>query len=389
MKKRLSILLSVLLMTGCANGAYAPNGSDVSGSSDSSVNSPNPDNPDNSLASYNSGGTEKGTESSDISDGYSAFNGIALSEKDADDYSTINNKTNTPQLFCCGGETIYFSNPDDGFTLYSYDGKTAARLTDTAVCSLNYYDGSVYFLQPENAGPLDTWLMPARGCPYRYDIESAAVTKLSDTPVSNLRADGNGIFCTRTDENGETAVYGLDPRSGEPEYAYRGFGVQNIGGYVLTNRLNGNDGLDTLFVKGDEEIAVLSGAVPLYDCIHKGIYYYRDGNDGWTLHSVDLGGGKTAELERCADYTVLGDRLFLIKKGMLYLSAAGGALPVLVGALTTGDPSAPTDYGYYFEQLYTRGDELYAIVSYGRDRCSFARVNMSADAEAADVTLIG
>lgn len=60
----------------------------------------------------------------------------------------------------------------------------------------------------------------------------------------------------------------------------------------------------------------MSGKVPFYACIHKGIFYYRDAANGsWSFNSIDLASGRTEELEKCNDYTVLGDRLFLIKKG--------------------------------------------------------------------------
>lgn len=362
-KKTLSILLSVLfVLNGCAN---------------------DPDNSDSS---------EKRSETSEVSKSGEnpEFKGIPLSEKDINEYSTINNKAMTPQLFCGDGDTIYFSNPNDGFTLYSYNGKDAKRLTDIASCCLNYDDGGVYFLLPESTGPLDTWSLSVVGSPYRYDIDSTVATKLSDTAMSNLRVDDSGIFYTKTEDNGESSVYSFDPQSGESEYAYRGFGVQNIGGYTLTNEINGSDSLDTLFVKDGERIRVMSGKMPFYACIHKGIFYYRDAANGsWSFNSIDLASGRTAELEKCNDYTVLGDRLFLIKKGKLYLSEEDGAKPVLVGALTTGNTSAPTEYGYYFEYLYACGGELYAVVSYDRDRCSFAKVELSADADTASVTLIG
>lgn len=185
-KKTLSILLSVLFMlNGCAN---------------------DPDNSDSS---------EKRSETSEVSKSGEnpEFKGIPLSEKDINEYSTINNKAMTPQLFCGDGDMIYFSNPNDEFTLYSYNGKDTKRLTDIASCCLNYDDGGVYFLLPESTGALDTWSLPVVGSPYRYDIDSAAATKLSDTAMSNLRVDDSGIFYTKTEDNGESSVYSFDPKA--------------------------------------------------------------------------------------------------------------------------------------------------------------------------------
>lgn len=358
----ITLLSVLLLMTGCANSA-----------SDSGVSS-----------SENSSQVH-------ITNEYSSFTGVTLSEKDINEYSTLNNKPHTPQLFCSNGDIIYFSNPDDGLALYSYDGKEAKRLSDIAAFSLNYYNGSVYFLFPGNIGALDTWILPetARsGSLYRYDIESGTVTNLSDTLMNNLFVDENGIFYTNIEESGVTAVYRFDPQSGESERLYRGFGVQHIGDYVLSNEENNDDGLDILLVNGEEKVRILSNVVPFYDCIHKGIYYYRDNNTGLSFHSLDLVSGELKDLESGSDYTIFGDKILLIKNGKLHFSAEGGAEPLAVEPLMAGDPSMPIYYNPYFEYLYTANGKVYAVVWYDRDCYSFARVDISPDAETASVTLI-
>lgn len=368
MKKRciITLLSVVLLMTGCTN---------VSGNSGETYSESDND----SSQTY-------------ISDEYPPFTGVTLSEKDINEYSTLNNKPHTPQLFCSDGDIIYFSNPDDELALYSYDGKEAKRLSDIAAFSLNYYNDSVYFLFPGNIGELDAWILPTTtrsGSLYRYDIESAAVTKITDTPMSDLFVDDKGIFYTHKEESGVTAVYRLDPQSGESERLYRGFGVQHIGDYVLSNEENNDDGLDILLVNGEKKVRILSNVVPFYDCIHKGIYYYRDNNTGLSFHSLDLVSGELKESEGGSDYTIFDEKILLIKKGKLYLSVGDDAEPILVEPLMTGDPSMPTYYDFYFEYLYTANGKIYAAAMYDRDRYAFARVDISPDAQTASVTLIG
>ena len=64
-------------------------------------------------------------------DTYPPFTGIELSEK-ALSLSTANNKTNILGILCGSDDSdmIYFSNPDDNWRLYSYDGENAVRITD-------------------------------------------------------------------------------------------------------------------------------------------------------------------------------------------------------------------------------------------------------------------
>lgn len=365
MKKSFIILLSALLLTtGCTNS--------TGGESSSETDNDNPQ--------------------TVISDAYPQFTGIPLSEQVINEYSTLNNKQGMPQIFCNNGDMIYFANPADGLMLYSYDGKETKRLTDIAAFSLNYYNNSVYFLSPEYAGKLSTWLLPMNprsGTLYRYDIESGAVAKLGDTLMDDLRVDENGIFCSMTEEDGITYIYRVDPQSGECERAYRGFGIQHIGGYELTEEeRSDNDGLDILLVNDSEKVRILTYVVPFYDCVHKGIYYYRDNNTGLSFHSLNLANGDLKDLDDCSDYTVFEDKLFLIRKSKLYLSDGNDVKKVSVEPYTLGNPSTLNVYEYNIDYLYTANGKMYAVVSHKADEYSFAQLNFSPDALSASVTVI-
>lgn len=371
MKKRCIItLLSVLLlMTGCAS------------SSDTSEDS--------------SSGTDGEISQTYISE-YPAFSGLPLSEKVINEYSTLNNKSRMPQIFCNNGDTVYFANPDDELYLYSYDGKEAKRLSETAAFSLNYYGNSIYFLSPEDYDDPEIWFLTMQertGIPYRYDIESGTVTKLGDTLMNDLRVDENGIFGSITEDNGATYVYRVDPQSGECERAYRGFGIQHIGDYeLMVEDSNENDGLDILLVNGEEKVRILTYVVPFYDCIHQGIYYYRDNNTGLSFHSLNLVSGEAKEMPKCSDYTVFDGKLLMIIKDKLYLYTGEDTEQITVGQHIEGDPSAPIYRDYNIECLYTANDKLYAVVSHIMGRTeyySLARLNISSDAKSAGVELIG
>lgn len=253
---------------------------------------------------------------------------------------------------------------------------------------MNYYGNSIYFLSPDYTRELDAWLLPTEhrsGAPYRYDIENGAVTRLCDTLMDDLRVDENGIFCTITDEKGTSYVCRVDPQGGECERLHKGFGIQHIGGYELTVEDSGeNDGLDILLVNGEEKVRLMTFAVPFYDCIHKGIYYYRDNNSGLSFHSLSLVNGEARELEKCTDYTVFNDKLFIIKGDKLHLFTENEAEQVSVEPHAVGD----LKYEYNIHYLYTDNDKLYAVVSYRAGEYWFAQLNISSDARSASVMLI-
>lgn len=364
MKKRFITLLSaLLLLTGCTNSA---DGSSSVTDSESSQNC--------------------------ITE-YPEFTGLSLSEKAVNEYSTLNNKSRMPQIFCNNGDTVYFANPEDGLFLYSYDGNEAKCFSETAAFSLNYYDNSVYFLSPEYMEELAVWFLPMEsriGTPYRYDIESGTVTKLGDTLMSDLCVDENGIFGSITEDNGAAYIYRVDPQSGECERAYRGFGIHHIDGYeLMVEDSSENDGLDILLV-GDEKVRILTYVVPFYDCIHQGIYYYRDNNTGLSFHSLNFVSGEAKEMPKCSDYTVFDGKLLMIIKNKLYLYTGNDTERISVEPHKEGDSSALIDYNINY--LYTANDKLYAVVSYSVGRTEYyflARLNISFDEKYASAELIG
>lgn len=293
------------------------------------------------------------------------FVGVELSEESVSEFSSLNNKSGTMQFFCCSGDTVYFSSPADGLRLYSYDGENTKRLSDMQAFSLNYYDGSVYFLSSEASINFEDHT-DIYGVPYRYDTKSGAVSQLGDTPMSNLRVDEKGVGYTLLEENGETVVYRFDPQSGESERLYRGFSVQHFGEYSLINEVKeSGDGLNYFLESDREKIWILSDAITVFDCIENGVYYYRDYNDEYRLYSIDLQSGEKQLLygdSGFEDYTVFKRELYLTIQGRLYRMDQKDGLLLFesnAGITENGDY-----YGYGIDTLYVGNGKMYALVSY-------------------------
>lgn len=299
------------------------------------------------------------------SDQFPPFIGVELSEERVSEFTSLNNKKNTMQFFCCSENTVYFSSPADGLRLYSYDGENTKRLSDIQAFSLNYYDGSVYFLSSEASINFSDQI-DIYGVPYRYDAENGTVSSLGNTPMSDLCADEKGICYTLSDENGETAIYRFDPQNGESERLYRGFSVRHFGEYSLTNEVKeSGDGLNYFLESDRDKIWILSDAITVFDCIENGVYYYRDYNDEYHLYSIDLQSGEKQLLYRdsgFSDYTVFEGELYLTIQGRLYRVDQKNGLLLFesnAGIAENGDY-----YGYRIDTLYVGNGKMYALVSY-------------------------
>lgn len=366
-----TILAAILLLTGCAGSDPVLNSTDETTSSAVSEISEKTQPPKSSK--------------------YPPFTGIDISEKSVAEFSTLNNKMDYPQIFCCGEDIVYFSNPNDGLKLYSYDGEKTECLSDIQAFSLNYYDGSVYFLSSDAPINLDS-TTDVYGALYKYDAESETVSQISDTPMSNLRVDENGIYYT-SEYDQSLWVYKLELQSGESERLYRGFSVQHLDGYSLVNEINEEKhGID-YFLKSDEDkIWVMSDAITLFDCVYNGIYYYRDYNDAYNLYSLNLGNGEKKLVYGgggLSDYTFYKENMYLIISGRLYHYLQEDDLIPFESYYVSSDLK---NFGPYYEKLYTGNGTMYALVSYTKNHESifrFAELTISEQDETAALNIIG
>lgn len=327
-------------------------------------------------------------------DSFPPFTGIDISEEGLA-VSTVNNKGDSLQILCSYGNTVYFSNPKDGYKLYSYNGESTKRLTDIKAYSLNYYDGCVYFLSSD----IDINLYdPIPGNLYKYDTESEETTQLGDVPMCNLLVDEQGIFYTNVIEIGKDInVHQFDPQSGESVQLYRASSVQHIDGYSIANEVKpSGEYLNYFLKKDDEKIRITSDVVALYDCIHDGVYYFWDYLSR-NLYSVDLKNGEQTLLceNSGVNYTVFDGYVYLTSGGLLVKLSDGEAEPIIAEnkfTLVSHGETTENIYGsYYIENLYSSGDALYAFVSLAGEKETFymmAELKLSSEGDSVFIEAI-
>ena len=321
---------------------------------------------------------------------YPPFTGVDISEEGLK-FSTINNKSDYPQIFCSGNGIVYYSNPLDGLRLYSYDGEKTSRLSDIQAFSLNYYDGSVYFLSSETLYSL-TDRVAQYGTLYKYDTASGSITNISDISMGRLRVDGEGIYYTSDNENG-TYVYKADIENGTSESQYRGFSVQHFDGYSLINQAR-EDGIDYFLQNGQDKIPLMSDAIPLFDCMDNGVYYYRDYNDKYSLYSLDMKNGEKKLLcdeSGLDDYTVFEGNIYLSVKGRLYRLLQDGSLDLYEFDGVKESSSDNSSSSYQTVNLYADEETLYALVTYMEGKnvmYAFARLDISEQNKSVSISIM-
>lgn len=303
-------------------------------------------------------------------DSFPPFTGIDISEEGLA-VSTLNNKMDTMQIFCCDGDIVYFSNPKDGFKLYSYNGESTECLTDIKAYSLNYYDGCVYFLSSDiEINVYDRIAMI--GSLYKYDVQSEETTQISDVSMCNLLVDEQGIFYTNSPEVGKTTyAHQFDPQSGESVQLYKAGSVQHIDGYSIAKEKKPSGYYLNYFLeRDDEKIWVTSDVVALYDCVHDGVYYFWDSLSR-SLYSINLKNGKQILLCKDAslNYTVFDGYVYSGSGKTLVRLSDGEVEPIFIENNSSIIPYAEKDkyISYNIISLYSSSNAIYALVSLDRE----------------------
>ena len=236
------------------------------------------------------------------------FTGIDISDEALENFSFIGDSNYYNQHeFCSSEDMVYFSNVNNGWKVYSYDGENAKLILDKKVHYLYYFDNSLYFLSDRKTND-----KPANGgILYKYDIESEEVTKLTDEDVFFPRADETGIYYSKKYED-KFYIYRFDEQTGEDERLYEGSAYCRIGDYEISREVTGKKGEDEVYdyylLKGNEKTCFLSGTTIYLDFIQDGIFYYKDWN--YKVHTIDLRTGEKNTLPMKDCFTVLDGEIY-------------------------------------------------------------------------------
>ena len=236
------------------------------------------------------------------------FTGIEISDEALENFSIRGSSSGGYHVFCYDEDMIYFSDINDGWRLYSYDGENVSLILDQQAHYIYYYDNCIYFLSGRN---VDALTCEPNGILYKFDIESNEVTKLTDEIVHLPRADETGIYYSKEYED-KFYIYRLDEESGKDERLYEGYAYYRIGDYEISREVIGQKGVDDVyeyyFLKDDEKTCFLSGTTVCYDFIQDGVFYYKDWD--FILHTIDLRTGEKNILPIDYSFSILDDEIY-------------------------------------------------------------------------------
>lgn len=302
------------------------------------------------------------------------FTGVEISDEALENFSIEDDSSSSYHVFCYDKDMIYFSDINDGWRLYSYDGENVSLILDQQAYYIYYYDNCIYFLSGRN---VDALTCNPNGILYKFNIESDEVTKLTDEIVHLPRADETGIYYSK-EYDGKFYIYRLDEESGEEERLYEGYAYYRIGDYEISRVEAGKKGGDEIYdyylLKGDEKICFLSGTTVFYDFIHDGVFYYKD--QEFKTHTIDLKTGEKNILP-IKRITFLGNEIYYCaddpigcysiyrwndeEPELIYL--IGRNLPFDTGFRGNWEDHDILGYGVYgLNRIYSDNKTLYAYV---------------------------
>lgn len=238
------------------------------------------------------------------------FIGFDKSEMDFEFSPFVNKKAFNYQLFCYDNEgNIYFSDPQNNYSLYSYDGTEAKLLVDMPAYCLNYYDGRIYFLSEKKAINIEDQIFP-EGYPFEYDIATDEISKIRDSQMNNMTVICGEIYGINTE--GACYVYRYNPKMNTDEELFNSFDIKKCGEYFLTFEENSDEKLNFYLESKNDKKPFINDDIPLNGCFYFGKYYYKSQND-YAYKVIDLQSGKRKSLGEFVDYNFLNNDLYAIK----------------------------------------------------------------------------
>lgn len=306
------------------------------------------------------------------------------SEKDDTPICTINNKDNYPNIFCYGGNMVYFYLRG---SVYEYNPaeNTTVKVFDGIAYNLNYRDGILYYIIDPDYKIKSRDIKNPSGQLWRYDLHTGEAKQLTEFDVSGLVVTDDGIYFLYIDrilnngENGYVHMCSLDEETGKCERLYSNFSYIEYGGYRLkwlTDKdATAENPSPFVLEKDGVQYAMPEGFFPNRDCIYGDDYYFI-ANIGHSLSRMNMLTGEiTAQLYDkvvdddpiydgakwfvCADYTVLdGEIYYLNGSGLLchYNEETGEAKEYRFQIPMNG-----VFQTVYMRYLYTDGKSIYAV----------------------------
>ncbi|MCH5348407.1 MAG: hypothetical protein J1E40_03725 [Oscillospiraceae bacterium] len=236
------------------------------------------------------------------------FTGLNIQDTDTDFSPLVNKKSMNHQLFCYDDNgNIYFSDPMNNYSLYSYDGTKTKLLADVPAYCLNYYDGKIYFLSENKIINIEDRISP-EGYPFECDIGSGEMSQIRERKITGMTVIDGEIY--GINEENACYVYRYDRTSDTEEKLFNSFDIAKAGKYFLTFE-PGADRIDFYLESKDDKILFINDDIPLNSCFCYGKFYYKSQSD-YALKVIDLQSGERKSLDGSADYSFLNGDLYVL-----------------------------------------------------------------------------
>lgn len=162
------------------------------------------------------------------------FRGLSEDEIDTGFSAQVNKKNLNYQFFCYDNNgNIYFTNPEDNYFLYVYDGSENKRLTEQKAYGLNYCDNKIYFLSDEKEINISDILYPI-GFPYEYDIQSGKITPIGSFPICDMTVIDGEIYGLNTDNDCYIYKYDINNPDSINNKLFNSFAIKKYQDYFFT-----------------------------------------------------------------------------------------------------------------------------------------------------------
>jgi hypothetical protein len=318
-------------------------------------------------ADVTDGENESGTESGEFEDGI-LFEGLPKTSELVEGNLSVNVKNcSDASYFCSVDGNIFFTDFTDNGYLYTLENGKKRLLCAQKACSINYYDGKVYFLSPDT---IDTSRGSAFGDIYCYDTQTGECTLILEGDIRYLWVTEEGLYFLRPvgeDENSMELVY-MDFEQEEQLRCYYPDPLR-YGNYLITQEGAVDISGDVTTPSEESKIPFSESLSSIYlsRCIYNDFLIVYERGTGFRVVNLSDGTYYWIPLEAVTE--VCGEELsvlgYTVMDDTLYVALGTSDMFVAVD-LNTRQVSEQTVYDSMltFSGFFTDGTNLYGYTNW-------------------------
>lgn len=226
--------------------------------------------------------------------------------------------------FCESNGTIFFSNPDDGYSLYSMtvNGKNLTKLSSDYACFINADDHYVYYTQNTAEGSAQSSLFRWNtNSLCRISREGGDTVLLDTDPCIYAALSGNYIYYLHYSKDAGTTLYKINiDGSGKEEVLKAPYMMCDANGrYFYYHGVENDHNLYRFDTSTDTSAPIFVGNTYQPILSGDGIYFI-DCDNNYSLAKVDLSTGEKTTIipDRIDRYTVNDNAIYYQKNDAEY-----------------------------------------------------------------------